>query len=37
MKALYQCVKIAQSLQQNIRPLLNLSLLCFYSNVFECI
>ena len=37
MKALYQCAKIAQSLQRNIRPLLALGLLCFYPslNVFN--
>ena len=34
MKGLYQCAKIAQSLQHNIRPLLDLGLLCFYSKVF---
>ena len=35
--AIYQCAKIAQSLQHNIRPLLVLGLLCFYSglNVFN--
>ena len=37
MKAIYQCVKIAQSLQRMIRPLFALGLLCFYSslNVFN--
>ena len=37
MEELYQCAKIAQSLQCNIRPLLALGLLCFYSilNVFD--
>ena len=30
---LYQCAKIAQSLQQNIRPLFVLGLLCFYSSL----
>ena len=33
MEALYQCAKIAQSLQCNIRPLFALGLLCFYSNL----
>ena len=33
MVALYQCAKIAQSLQCNIRPLFALGLLCFYSNL----
>ena len=33
LKALYQCAKIAQSLQCNIRPLFALGLLCFYSNL----
>ena len=37
MEALYQCAKIAQSLQRNIRPLFTLGLLCFYLslNVFN--
>ena len=37
MEALYQCSKIAQSLQSNIRPLFALGMLCFYSslNVFN--
>ena len=37
MEALYQCSKIAQSLQRNIRALFALGLLCFYSslNVFN--
>ena len=37
MEALYQCAKIAQSLQHNIRSLFTLGLLCFYSslNVFN--
>ena len=30
MEVLYQCAKIAQSLQRNTRPLLALGLLCFY-------
>ena len=29
MKALYQCAKIAQSLQHSIKPLFALGLLCF--------
>ena len=29
MEVLYQCAKIAQSLQRNVRPLLTLGLLCF--------
>ena len=33
MKALYQCAKIAQSLQHNIRPLFALGLLHFYLKV----
>ena len=35
--ALYQCAKIAESLQRNIRPLFALDLLYFYSslNVFN--
>ena len=33
MEALYQCAKIAQSLQNNIRPLFALGLLWFYSNL----
>ena len=37
MEALYQCAKIAQSLQCIIRPLLALGLLYFYSglNIFN--
>ena len=37
MEALYQCAKIAQSLQRKIRPLFALGLLRFYSslNVFN--
>ena len=37
MEALYQCSKIAQSLQRNVRALFALGLLCFYSslNVFN--
>ena len=37
MEALYQCAKIAQSLQRNIRPLIALGLLYFYLslNVFN--
>ena len=37
MEALYQCAKIAQNLQRNIRPIFPLGLLCFYSclNVFN--
>ena len=37
MEALYQCAKIAQSLQRNIRPWFALGLLCSYSslNVFN--
>ena len=37
MEALYQCAKIAQSLQHIIRPLFALGLSCFYSslNVFN--
>ena len=37
METLYQCAKIAQSLQRTIRPLFALALLCFYSslNVFN--
>ena len=31
MTAIYQCAKIAESLQRNIRPLLGA--LCFYSKV----
>ena len=34
MKALYQCAKIAQSLQYSIRTLLTLGFLCFYSKVW---
>ena len=34
LKALYQCAKIAQSLQCNIRPLFGLGLLCFYSKAW---
>ena len=34
MKALYQCGKIAQSLQYNIRPLFGLGLLCFIVDWF---
>ena len=30
MEALYQCAKITQSLQRNIRPLIALGLLYFY-------
>ena len=33
MEALYQCAKIAQSLQRSIRPLFALGLLCFYSTL----
>ena len=33
MKAIYECAKIAQSLQPNIRTLFALGLLCFYSKV----
>ena len=37
MEALYEYVKIAQSLQRKIRPLFALGSLCFYSslNVFN--
>ena len=37
MEALYQCAKIAQSLQRNITPLFAFGLLCIYSslNVFN--
>ena len=37
MEALYQCAKIAQSLQHNITPLFAFGLLCIYSslNVFN--
>ena len=34
VKEIYQCAKIAESLQLNIRPLFSLSLLCFYSKVW---
>ena len=30
MKVVYQCAKIAQSLQRNIRPLFTMGLLRFY-------
>ena len=33
MKALYQCAKIAQNLQHNIKLLFALGLLCFYLKV----
>ena len=33
MEALYQCAKIAQSLQHNIRGLFVLGLFCFYSSL----
>ena len=33
MKALYECAKITQSLQHNIRPLFALGLLCFHSKL----
>ena len=37
MEPLYQCAKIAQNFQRNIRPLFALKLLCFYLrlNVFK--
>ena len=37
MEALHQCVKIAQSLQHNIKPLFALGLLCFYSKGWMCL
>ena len=33
MEALYQCAKVAQSLQRDIRPLFPLGLLRFYSSL----